>query len=738
MARQVRAMGDGATARPRSAPAVSRAAGAGLLALVLVLLLTVPAVAEPPFILDPGPITDPVGAIADPAAPLQAIERLEAETGTQLFAAFVASFDAMDTQTWANETASMSGLGGNDVLLAVAVEDRVYAPINVAATFPLSDLQLDRIATDQVEPRLAEADWAGAVVAAAEGLCAELGGDCGAAAPPGDPSDAEATDAPEPGATEAPGATSPPGARSDRQGPGGATWLLLLVAAGAVLWWLRSRSSRTGAGGSPSGVGAPEAAEEGDELARLPLVELRRRAGSLLVELDDAVRTSDEEVAFAEAEFGSELAAPFRASVAAARAALGHAFTLHQRLNDAQPEDDATQRSMYTEIIRRCEAADEELESHAAEFDALRQRREQVADAVPALEARIGRAEARLPDAERLVGLLEMAYAPGAVAPVRANATEAADRLDFAVDALAQTTDALDRDDRNEAVVAFHAAEQALAQAEGLLTAVASSRDELERAAGSLDAALAELRSDIEQVDQRVRSGASELAGPLAAARTVLEETVAARAAQDLDPMAAVARIAEVSVPLDQALERDAQLRATYAQLEAAASARIQAVESFIATRRGAVGADARTRLAEAMRSLADAEAARGNDLERALGLARRAVSLADEAAQLAEADVAAYQRSPYGGAGGGFPFPGGGFPGGGMPGGRRRGGDLSGVVLGGLVLEGLLRGGRGGGYGGGASRGSRAPRMGGYGGSVSRRGGGGSVGRRGGGGGRF
>jgi uncharacterized membrane protein YgcG len=724
-------MGDGATARARSAPTARRAAGAGLPALVLVLLLTVPAVAEPPLVLDPGPITDRVGAIADPAAPLQAIERLEAETGTQLFAAFVASFDGMNTQTWANETASMSGLGGNDVLLAVAVEDRVYAPINVAATFPLSDLQLDRIATGQVEAQLAEEDWAGAVVAAAEGLCAELGGDCGGAAPPDEPADTDATDAPEPGATEAsgteaPGATSPPGAVGDRRGPGGATWLLLLVAAGAALWWLRSRSARTGAGGSPSGAGASGAAEEGDELARLPLVELRRRAGSLLVELDDAVRTSDEEVAFAEAEFGAELAAPFRASVAAARATLGHAFALHQRLNDAHPEDDATQRSMYTEIIRRCEAADEELESHAAEFDALRQRREQVADAVPALEARIGQVEARLPEAERLVGLLETAHAPAAVAPVRANAAEAADRLDFAADALAQTTDALARDDRNEAVVVFHAAEQALAQAESLLTAVASARDELERATGSLDAALAELRSDIEQVDHRVRSGASELAAPLAAARTVLEETVAARAAQDLDPVAAVARIAEVSVPLDQALERDAQLRATYAQLEAAASARIQAVESFIATRRGAVGADARTRLAEAMRSLAEAEAARENDLERALGLARRAVALADQAAQLAEADVAAYQRSPYGGAGGGFPLPGGGLPGGGMPGGRRRGGDLSGVVLGGLVLEGLLRGGRGGGYGGGASRGPRAPRMGGYGGSVSRRGGGG------------
>jgi uncharacterized membrane protein YgcG len=699
-------------ARRAETGGTSRSLALVLLAAALLVLATVPALAEPPLTLDPGPITDRVGAIADPTGPLQAIEQLEDETGAQLFAVFVASFDGMNTQAWATETASMSGLGGNDVLLAVAVEDRVYAPINVATTFPLSDAQLDSIATGWVEPRLAEDDWAGAVVAAAEGLCAELGGDCTTAtAPPDGP------------------ATQEPDAGAGGGGPGIATWLLLLAAAGAVLWWLRSRSRARPTPGAPSGPGGQDGAGDTDEVAGLPLDELRRRAGSLLVELDDAVRTSDEEVAFAEAEFGTEAAAPFRASVAAARATLGHAFGLHQRLNDAQPEDEATQRSMYTEIVRRCEAADAELESHAAEFDALRQRREQVADAVPALEARIGQAEAQLPEAERLVGLLDMAYAPAAVAPVRANATEAGDRLDFAADALSETTEALARDDRNEAVLVFHAAEQAVAQAESLLAAVATSRAELERAAGSLDAAIAELRSDIDQVDQRVRAGASELVAPLAAARTVLEQTLATRAAQDLDPVAAVARIAEVSVPLDQALERDAQLQATYAQLEAAASARIQAVESFIATRRGAVGADARTRLAEAMRSLADAEGARGTDLERALGLARRAVDLADQAGQLAEADVAAYQRSPYGGMGGGFPgggFPGGGFPGGGMPGGRRRGGDLSGVVLGGLVLDSLLRGGRGGGYGGGARRGPRPPTMGGYGGSVSRRGGGG------------
>jgi uncharacterized membrane protein YgcG len=680
-----------------------------LLAVALVLLAGLllaaePAAAEPPFTLDQGPITDRVGAIGDPTGPLRAIEQLEGETGTQLFAVFVASFDGMSTQAWANETASMSGLGGNDVLLAVAVEDRVYAPLNVATTFPLGDAELDAIATGWVEPQLAEDDWDAAVVAAAEGLCAELGGACTTT-------------------------TAPPGAATGGGGgPGVATWVLLLVAAAGLLWWLRSRSERArGSRGAAEGapVGGPgRGPGEADGLAGVPLDDLRRRASSLLVELDDAVRTSDEEVAFAEAEFGNEAAAPFRASVAAARATLAEAFAVHQRLNDAQPDDEATQRSWYAEIIRRCEAADDELERHAAEFDALRQRREQVAEIVPAIEARIGRAQARLPEADALVASLETAYAPAAVAPVRANATEAADRLAFAVDALGETTDALARDDRNEAVVELHAAELAVAQAEGLLGAVVTSRDELERAAGSLDAAIAELRSDIDQIDQRVRAGAAGLAAPLAAARTVLEEILAARAAQDLDPVAAVARIADVSVPLDQALEREAQVRATYAQLEAAASARIQAVESFIATRRGAVGADARTRLAEAMRSLADAEGLRGTDLERALGLARRAVDLADQAARLAEADVAAYQRSPYGGQGGGFP--GGGFPGGGVPGGRRRGGDLSGVVLGGLVLDSLLRGGRGGGYGGGARRGPRPPTMGGYGGSASRRGGGG------------
>jgi uncharacterized membrane protein YgcG/predicted nucleic acid-binding Zn-ribbon protein len=681
----------------------------GLLVAGLLLLVAGPVAAEPPLTLDPGPLTDRAGAIDDPGPALAAIEQLEDQTGAQLFAAFVDSFDGRNTQEWADETASQSGLGGNDVLLAVAVEDRVYAPINVASTFPLSDSQLDRIATGWVEPQLADDDWTGAVVAAAEGLCAELGGDCTAATAPQDGSAAE------------------PDVAAEGGGPGIATWLLLLVAAGAVLWWLRSRSSTTRQG-APTGADAEGASEQ---LAQTPLEDLRRRAGSLLVELDDAVRSSDEEVAFAEAEFGADAAAPFQDAVVAARSTLADAFALHQRLNDAEPEDEATQRAMLTQIIERGEAADAELERHADAFDVLRQRREHVGEAVPGLESRIGAARQRLPEAERVVAALASAHAATAVAPVRANASEADDRLDFAADALEDTSEALGRDDRNAAIVALHAAEQALAQAERLLAAVASAREELERAAGALDGALAELRSDIDQVQQRVAGGAAELAAPLAAARTVLEETLAARAAQDLDPVAAMTRIAEVSVPLDRALARDAQLRQTYAQLEAAASARIQAVESFITTRRGAVGADARTRLAEAMRALADAEGARGTDLDRALDLARRAVDLADQAARLAEADVAEYQRSPYGVPGGGLP--GGGLPGGGIPGGgRRRGGDLSGMVLGGLVLDSILRGGRGGGYGGGGGgrggggRGPRPPSMGGFGGSVGRRGGGG------------
>ena len=160
---------------------------------------------------------------------------------------------------------------------------------------------------------------------------------------------------------------------------------------------------------------------------------------------------------------------------------------------------------------------------------------------------------------------------------------------------------------------------------------------------------------------------------------------------------------------------RDSQARAQRArqmlgQQLTQAQAQVSAAEDYITARRGAVGAQARTRLAEAGAALVQARQLEQTAPEQALPLAQRANQLAAQAIQYAQTDVGGFGGGGYGGGGGG--------------------GDngMLGAVLGGIVINSLLGGG-----GGGRSRGG--PPMGGFGGGMFGGGGGGSSRGRSGGG---
>jgi hypothetical protein len=110
------------------------------------------------------------------------------------------------------------------------------------------------------------------------------------------------------------------------------------------------------------------------------------------------------------------------------------------------------------------------------------------------------------------------------------------------------------------------------------------------------------------------------------------------------------------------------------------ADRQIAVARNVIAGHRGWIGADARTRLAEAERTRIDAEplAADEDTREHAMGLARRSGALASEALQLAQRDIDSSRPQD---------------PGWGGQGGGRRGGmsDGMGGILGGLVIGSLL-----------------------------------------------
>ena len=140
-----------------------------LAVLTLLVLVGSPAMADPPSRLDEQ-VDDRVGALRGSEEQVRAaLDRLREEDGVQLFVVVVSSFDGQGGQEWAEQTAVLSQIGPRDVLLAVAVDDGAYG-ISVDNRFPVSDAAIDDIVVQDVEPRLAAGDTAGAVVAFADGL----------------------------------------------------------------------------------------------------------------------------------------------------------------------------------------------------------------------------------------------------------------------------------------------------------------------------------------------------------------------------------------------------------------------------------------------------------------------------------------------------------------------------------------------------------------------------------------
>ncbi|WP_405831846.1 TPM domain-containing protein [Streptomyces sp. NBC_00105] len=669
-----------------------------------------PARAEDPVTLSrQGQITDRVGALGDrQPAVAAALDKLYADRRIQLFVAYVDDFSGRSAQSWADATAQKNGLGQNDLLLAVATGARQYAySADVDSGF--TEQQLAAVAQTAIEPALRQNDWAGAAIGAANGYNAVLGGQ------------------PVPVPTITPGPADPGGGASGENGAGDFVLPVVAVgAAGALAAYAYTRRKRKAAGGggrgTTTGPGWPEGAPD-----RLPLPELDGRAKTLLVETDDAVRTSTEELGFASAQFGEEAVGPFTEAVEYAKGELTHAFRLRQQLDDAYPEDDATRRRMLDEIVARCTEANRRLDAESADFDRLRDLEKNAPQALAAVEERYLELTGRATTAEATLTALTRRYADSASAPVAAAPGQAKDRLLFAATNLGLAHAAVDAGQNGAAAVHVRAAEGAVDQAATLVDAVERRAQELAEAAGKLTGALNETETDL--ADARgLLTGTTEgtstadLRGRIGRAEAVLADVRQEEASGRYDPIDTLRRIEEADAALDEALsgarERESGRQRAVALLDQAmlsARSAIGAATDYVTTSRGAVGSQARTRLAEAGRHLERAGSLAAADPSGALAEAQRADTMARQAQQLAEQDVRAYQ-DPYAG---------------------RRGGQ-GGAVLGGIILGEILRGaggfGRGGGGGGGGGFGGGFGGGGGGSGPGSF-GGGGTRGRMGGGG---
>ncbi|MFE1952738.1 TPM domain-containing protein [Streptomyces sp. NPDC059524] len=660
-----------------TSPLVVRTAAAALLALPWLLLPATPALADDPVTLSrTGQVTDKVDALGDrDDVTAQALTTLDDSRGIQLFVTYVRDFSGRTAQDWANATAEKNGLGLDDVLLAVATHDRQYA-FSVDRDARLTDVQLQDVARTAVEPALRRDDWAGAAIGAANGIGAVVAGQ------------------PVPTPTLTPGAADPGGASDGGTRTGDLALPLIAVgAAGALAAYTYTRrkkrmNTRTtpGGGAVAGGWGKP---------AATALPELDRQARHLLVETDDAIRTSTEELGFATAQFGEEAVTAYAEALAAAQSELTAAFRLRQQLDDAFPEDDATKRRMLDEIISRCTEADRRLDAEAEPFDRLRALEKSAPEALAGAERAFRALTARTADAEETLRALGARYAPAALLPVAGHVEQAKDRLVFATAQLGEARQYVEGGDTGKGAVHLRAAEGAVDQAGTFVTAVERLARELAEADEKLPAALTDAEADLADARGLLEGTApgvptADLRGRLARVESVVADVRREQAAGPHDPIGALRRVEEADSALDQSLAaaraREAgaeRARSLLGQALLTARSSTGAAADFLTTHRGAIGSEARTRLAEAERRLVNARAAESTDPATALAEAQQADSLARQARSLAERDVRAY-GNPYGGGG-------------------RGGTGMGGAVLGGIILGQVLRGGGGGGSGGGA-----------------------------------
>ncbi|EFQ82790.1 hypothetical protein HMPREF0063_11999 [Aeromicrobium marinum DSM 15272] len=296
------------------------------------------AVAEQPVDVS-GPVTDRSGVLGPDLERVQAaIDDLFEQRGVQLFVVYVDDFDGLDGAVWADASATTSGIGDTDLLLAVATTERSYG-FSVPPGGDISDGELERIDRERVLPELRDEDWAGAAVAAVEGV----------------------DDALEPG--------TPWGLIT----LGGAT---VLGGAGVAGWQVARHRGR-----------------------RASLAELDQQVGQSLVAIDDRLRAAAQEIGFAQAEFGEDATTAFAETLATAQQKVREAFALQQSLDDEHPETDDEHRRVGEQILTICAEIDALVDAQVDEFDALRDLLTRAPEVLQTLPPRIDELERRIPAA---------------------------------------------------------------------------------------------------------------------------------------------------------------------------------------------------------------------------------------------------------------------------------------------------------------------------------------------------
>jgi hypothetical protein len=302
---------------------IARSLSLVLAILATGLLIAPAAIAEPPFRLETQ-VTDNAGVLsASGRNDVQAaVDKLYNDKQIQLWVVYVKDFSGQSWLSWAQSTASASNLGDDDALLAIATEERAVAfDVPNAVTGGTSTLT-DDIRRNDIEPALRRGDWAGAAVAAANGL------------------------------------NTPTSTGVGMSWFGLLVVLAIIVVAVLLLWlWMRRRRRKR----REAEFAAAKRVDPSDPnaLTAVPIDALDDLSKAIVVDVDNAVRTSDNELALAVEEFGTAQTEPFSRAVTNARTTLAQAFNVRQILDDSVPETPQQRRDLLTRVVVAAAKADQ-------------------------------------------------------------------------------------------------------------------------------------------------------------------------------------------------------------------------------------------------------------------------------------------------------------------------------------------------------------------------------------------
>jgi len=417
--------------------------------------------------------------------------------------------------------------------------------------------------------------------------------------------------------------------------------------------------------------------------------DLARRAEQALVAADERIRTTSDELAFAQAELGDSLTADLKAALDAVRLHLREAFQLHQLNHDEIPDTVEELRTRNARIVQLCEWAEGLLDEKTGALAETVAKVRRAPEIIAQVRADAETLRDRIPHASSTIERLSSRYAETAMRRIASAADEATQLVAFATHGADVSERRRAAKQNEEANLALETATEAVRRAGAILDAVEDFEIEALRAESTLADVVADSRRDIIAARNApqtpdVTTAAAELEAALRAL---------APAGSPNDPFAELTQLRTANSALDDAIDK-AHYRAQHPlpsleQVQHAvddADRQLGVARGLIAGHRGWIGADARTRLAEAERlrvdvpTLLPAEDTR----EQALGAARRVAQLASEALQLAQRDIDSSRPQDQG-------WGGGGWGGGGRRGGG--GGDIVSGVLGGLVIGSILDG---------------------------------------------